>query len=65
MHPCCMQSSCQAPTMTSVLWAQTAEQNAAYSQNAVAQGEQGGDAPPKKRPRGRPLGSKTKVRVLP
>ena len=50
--------------MTSVLWAQTAEQNAAYSQNADAQGEQGGDAPPKNRPRGRPLGSKTKVRVL-
>ena len=50
--------------MTSVLWAQTAEQNAAYSQNAAAQGEQVGDAPPKKRPRGRPLGSKTKVRVL-
>ncbi len=41
---------------------QTAAQNAAYGQPGAANGDQADDALPKKRPRGRPLGSKTKVR---
>ena len=44
--------------MTSVLWAQTAEQNAAYSQNADAQGEQGGDAPPRRGQGAAPLAAR-------
>jgi len=41
---------------------QTAAQNAAYGQPGAANSDQADDAQPKKRPRGRPLGSKTKVR---
>ena len=56
-----LRSCVYALPVTKVCHVQTAAQHAAYGLAGAASGEKAEDAQRKKRPRGRPLGSKTKV----